>query len=681
MTISVIRRDMTSEENTECSHEFNFYLDRQLQNKLIEQAEILQADELYSQFNISNTDSKNVNSKVLGKNEDIQGWFGEPKIVLRKPEKESVKQSQPSWRDYRNKQVPTQDPFVFKHYGDIRAYIEQYRRDHTTGLGFKSHSALDRMQGDGLRRYGQSPSNVHIQHQNACNCGAPPCASEVQKYLTAALHSTNRTLTSTTGFNHSQSHGTQSANSHQTPSTPHTPNGHICTKHNHHHHVERNSQAYKYKLSPDCQTMWSSRTDSQNSERLDQPSPRMQSAKVYTSGKVPTKVSVPAAPPNGQVKRPPISVQNNPNKPVETVAPPANGVRTLDTLACVATDKQTKNRDTPKSDRIDLDIGASVSEDEDVDNSEDSDAISISRLSTACLGADVRVKNESLEPSCTYHVFPTEMMLDSSVTVLNTRSLTWYPSISTPPQPRPRTKHSKRDATPSPSMPEISVAECYSPRLLRSRTEDRIDFPMIKKDGKGMLVTADINIGEQAKLESTRTGSGLADELERDIETPRIMSLRESKTKLMKNLRKKYAGYVHNKGKKPVHRPTGAQDSSSVKSLKSERTGSIHSGKDSRKIQTADPALHYWKLDEQGEIDRKSISSHRSSRQREADEESMIKVAEYLLSDTNILASQGQALDQSAGHKTDVSLAEGMWFDASGRAYVSLAARYDPLRK
>lgn len=308
MTISVIRRDMTSEENTECSHEFNFYLDRQLQNKLIEQAETLQADELYSQFNISNTDSKNVNSKVLGKNEDIQGWFGEPKIVLRKPEKESVKQSQPSWRDYRNKQVPTQDPFVFKHYGDIRAYIEQYRRDHTTGLGFKSHSALDRMQGDGVRRYGQSPSNVHIQHQNACNCGAPPCASEVQKYLTAALHSTNRTLTSTTGFNHSQSHGTQSANSHQTPSTPHTPNGHICTKHNHHHHVERNSQAYKYKLSPDCQTMWSSRTDSQNSERLDQPSPRMQSAKVYTSGKVPTKVSVPAAPPNGQVKRPPISV-------------------------------------------------------------------------------------------------------------------------------------------------------------------------------------------------------------------------------------------------------------------------------------------------------------------------------------------------------------------------------------
>nr|XP_022323336.1 uncharacterized protein LOC111124612 isoform X3 [Crassostrea virginica] len=490
--------------------------------------------------------------------------------------------------------------------------------------------------------------------------------------------------------------------------------------------------------------MWSNRAESQNSERVDHPTPRMQSAKVYTAGKVPTKVSVPAAPPNGHVKRPQISVpklrntflgvrawrlpsrQNNPNKHVETVTPPSNGVRTLDTLACVATDKQrqrpftsavsvrslghvlsdTRGRtilrpstvtstefyehpnnpqicETPKSERIDMDIGASVSEDEELDNSEDSDAISMSRLSTACLGADVRVKNDNLEPSCTYHVFPNEMMLDSSVTVLNTRSLTWYPSISTPPQPRSRTRNSKRDATPSPSMPEISVAvaECYSPRLLRSRTEDKIDFPVIKRDGKGMLVAADINIGDQVKIECKRTGSGLADEIEHDVETPRIMSLRESKTKLMKNLRKKYAGYVNNKGKKPVYRASGVPDCNSVKSLKSDRTGSIHSTKEASNAQAADPTLHYWKPDDQGEADRKSLSSRRSSRQREADEESMIKVAEYLLSDSNILGNQGRVSEQPPGHKHEVSMAEGMWFDASGRAYVSLAARYDPLRK
>ncbi|XP_062575411.1 uncharacterized protein LOC134237320 isoform X3 [Saccostrea cucullata] len=747
MTISVIRRDMTSEENPECSHEFNFFLDRQLQTKLIEQDEILHAEELYSQYNLTNTESKVVNSKSIGKNEEIQGWVSEPKVILRKPEKEGVKQPPPPWRDFRNKQVSIQDSFVFKHYGDIRAYIEQYRREHTNGLGFKSHSALDRVQGDGPRRHGQSPSQIHVQQQNTCNCGAPPCASEVQKYLTAALQYTNRQPTSLAGYqSNSPSQGVQSANSHQPPNSPHTANGHVCTKHNHHHQAEKNSQAYKYKLSPDCQMMWSSRTESRNSERVEHPSPRMQSAKVYPSGKVPTKVSVPAAPPNGHVKRPPISVpklrntflgvrawrlpsrQNNPNKLVETVTPPSTtGVRTLDTLACVATDKQrqrpftttvsvrtlghvlsdTRGRailrpstvsstefyehpnntrthpcDTPKSDRIDLDIGASVSEDEEGDNSEESDAISISRLSTACLGADIRVKNENLEPSCTYHVFPNEMMLDNSVTVLNTRSLTWYPSISTPPQPRSRLKNTKRE-TPSPGMPEIAVAvaECYSPRLLRSRTEDRIDFPVIKKDVKGMLVASDINLGDQAKLESTQVATAVADELENDIETPRIMSLKESKTKLMKNLRKKYAGYINNKGKKPVHRPKGAPDCHSVKSLKSDKTGSIQSAKDGRNAHTADPTLHYWKYDEKGEIDRKSVTSRKSSRQREADEESMIKVAEYLLSDSNILATQGRQQEQQAGHKHGMSMAEGMWFDASGRAYVSLAARYDPLRK
>lgn len=45
-------------------------------------------------------------------------------------------------------------------------------------------------------------------------------------------------------------------------------------------------------------------------------------------------------------------------------------------------------------------------------------------------------------------------------------------------------------------MFEILVVECYSLWLLWLRIEDRIDFLMIKKDGKGMLVMVDINIGE-----------------------------------------------------------------------------------------------------------------------------------------------------------------------------------------
>lgn len=85
-----------------------------------------------------------------------------------------------------------------------------------------------------------------------------------------------------------------------------------------------------------------------------------------------------------------------------------------------------RNRDIFKLDWIDLDIGVLVFEDEDVDNLEDSDVISISRLFIVCFGVDVRVKNEFLEFFCIYYVFLIEMMLDSSVIVLNIRSLIWY---------------------------------------------------------------------------------------------------------------------------------------------------------------------------------------------------------------------------------------------------------------
>lgn len=58
-------------------------------------------------------------------------------------------------------------------------------------------------------------------------------------------------------------------------------------------------------------------------------------------------------------------------------------------------------------------------------------------------------------------------------------------------------------------------------------------------------------------MEFIRIGFGLVDELECDIEIFRIMFLRESKMKFMKNFWKKYVGYVYNKGKKFVYRLIG----------------------------------------------------------------------------------------------------------------------------
>lgn len=125
-----------------------------------------------------------------------------------------------------------------------------------------------------------------------------------------------------------------------------------------------------------------------------------------------------------------------------------------------------KNRDIFKLDWIDLDIGVLVFEDEDVDNLEDSDVISISRLFIVCFGVDVRVKNEFLEFFCIYYVFLIEMMLDSSVIVLNIRSLIWYLLILIFLQLWFRIKYLKRDVIFFFFMFEILVVECYSLWLL-----------------------------------------------------------------------------------------------------------------------------------------------------------------------------------------------------------------------
>lgn len=125
-----------------------------------------------------------------------------------------------------------------------------------------------------------------------------------------------------------------------------------------------------------------------------------------------------------------------------------------------------KNRDIFKLDWIDLDIGVLVFEDEDVDNLEDSDVISISRLFIVCFGVDVRVKNEFLEFFCIYYVFLIEMMLDSSVIVLNIRSLIWYLLILIFLQLWFRIKYLKRDVIFFFFMLEILVVECYSLWLL-----------------------------------------------------------------------------------------------------------------------------------------------------------------------------------------------------------------------
>ena len=142
MTVAVNGRGMTSEsctEKQEAKHEFNFFIDRQLQNKLLQADDDLltendNSDKAINRNNVKSgrvTKSENKSDKFG----DFTGWFPDQKFSCRKLDGANKTEQKPKestfihpWRDYkRNKE----EGYTFKHYSDIRKYIEQYRKEHT----------------------------------------------------------------------------------------------------------------------------------------------------------------------------------------------------------------------------------------------------------------------------------------------------------------------------------------------------------------------------------------------------------------------------------------------------------------------------------------------------------------------------------------------------------------------
>ena len=154
MTVAIKTRGMTSEsteEKQESSHEFNFFIDRQLQNKLLQAdddllAEKDTADKSVSRSNLKSGKVTKTDAKV-DKFGDFTGWFSDQKLVCRKADgaKPDQKPRESTfihpWRDYkRNKE----ESFVFKHYSDSRKYIEQYRNEHCSHNNRFSSASFDR---------------------------------------------------------------------------------------------------------------------------------------------------------------------------------------------------------------------------------------------------------------------------------------------------------------------------------------------------------------------------------------------------------------------------------------------------------------------------------------------------------------------------------------------------------
>lgn len=130
--------NVENENKTDSSHDFNLYVDRQLQNKLLQIDEDSDIEAYENKLSKQGNNVKTGRSgKYDSKTDDIAGWFPSAKFVARKCEfgANGVKPAEQTkastfihpWKDYRAKK---EESFVFKHYTEYRKYIEQYRNEH-----------------------------------------------------------------------------------------------------------------------------------------------------------------------------------------------------------------------------------------------------------------------------------------------------------------------------------------------------------------------------------------------------------------------------------------------------------------------------------------------------------------------------------------------------------------------
>ncbi|XP_060083360.1 uncharacterized protein LOC132562625 [Ylistrum balloti] len=684
MTISLHVGVMTADEKPESSHEYNFFLDRQLQNKLLDFDE-QDIDSRYFQ----NVKLEGKAFRAQARSEEVTGWIFDAKINFRKPEKESSRQSkefiQP-WKDYKTKQQKD-DSYMFRHYGDLKKYIQQYREEHANANGFRPPGVLksDVPTGD-IRKYlhhhsAPTPSVGATQHQTSTQspASAQTQVSSVctqctntsnQQLITASMYYTNRKDSS-----FSLPNGASVSNPRTTVNHSHS-HGHQCSKHNH----INPDHAYKYKLAPDAawrsDSVQSSNVDSDRNDGIK--TPRINSAKG-DRGKSPTKVMVPSGASNGPHKGHPLQTvtvawrlpsqakQSGGDNSVQT----STTSRTLDTLACVAAEKQGYYYEYPMSPHMTF----------APDNMDGKSDISLSRLSTTCLGAEMRVRmNEKLEPSCTFHLFPSETVIDAPPIILNTaKPVLWNPAISSPGQ---RRDNQRETVISSPFKGYVKVIDpCgdYKSKLklvLDKEETEKVDFPLIKSKN-GMLVATDINLSDQAKFK-TEANPQTSQEQHMVSERKIASASYEKTSKLFctKNLRSRFAGYI--KGKKTrasaLRKSANAVSNRNAFSARVARPDRNDVPK-SHNGDAVDCELNHW-TEESEETEASprnavAVSTVESN-------ESMKRVAEYILRESSGVGNNITHQDNSSDSNTP---RHGMWFDSTGRAYVSLAARYDPLKK
>lgn len=291
------------------------------------------------------------------------------------------------------------------------------------------------------------------------------------------------------------------------------------------------------------------------------------------------------------------------------------------------------------------------------------EVISISRLSTICLGADVKVHEEmvKLENSCTYHVFPTDEVLDVAPVVLkSSKNAIWHPGVSSPDRkkeflPKEIIIHAPFKGffravarTDTPQRKERKTSSPVKLAMKRSdvNTHSKVDFPVIKN---GMLITSDINLGEQVKFKSRRQSAHSSDGIGRF--SSGSVDSNSGKLFTSKNVRGRFGRFIKGK-KRPMTTDVSKQkdDSSEVKS-----EHRVKLPNESFKIERLGQGLNLLK-EEDSDV-RETIPPVEDvvvdrSRELLSKEESMKKVADYILNECATPSNQNTPREVSKGlHK------------------------------
>ncbi|XP_067660648.1 uncharacterized protein [Haliotis asinina] len=618
------KHDVTLHEKHTSSHQ-----DRLVQNRL------LAADDRYDkealiEF-IGNASKPKTAKSIREKSEELTGWLHSSKVLLRKPEKDSVNSKGKdgpreflSWRDSRLKLTPNpRENYVFKHYQDIRYYMKQYREENST---------IDNASP-------QPPKRVSaFHHPGFYNVAPQPSREYSSCHLLSKLAQSSQ-------------------------------NGTF-------QYTRRDSQKLDktnlYKLAPT--TARADSASSSENETKGNTIPRNTSATgtrskpSTTAGKTPTKVSVPT--PHNAISsvQSKLSGSNLPGTngiPVKSEVLPT-GSRTLDTLACVAA--QEGQPDVEEAEKATA-------------ASEASEAISIGKLSTTCLGATTTVKQSpKLEASCTYHIFPSESVLTHKGTIVSSSStMMWNPQKSA--FERKPVKGNEKDAGMNApfKQPRSNV------KLSSTRGEKHMNRSK-RKNGKDEFPP--LAAGKMAKGSAVREHTLALMEIKgetSDAEKEPVLKVQSLSSRGRSHSTVSY-GELHGRKKSRKMRTPTQKYCCSPTDEGEVRHGSaglvdqlqLCVAEGLEEGMTADgfvPYHNYWNHN----IPQHVIASSRTKKWCVDADHNLKHLAEMVLADPPSLMAE---LEHGSGQQLQgPSIASGMWFDTNGRAYVSLATRYDPVTK